>query len=147
MMQHLLNSTYCNFFHRFSRCFDNFLEFIQTIDAKKESRLKTLTFFKPCSNFLSKSDKKVIFGKSVRLQLKSMKKGFGRNFDHSRASWDPIKQQKSQKKRCFFTFEDPRQRKQAFFGRKFRCAHFGPCQIKKRIFRSLALLGNSNGGY
>ena len=51
------------------------------IDAKKKTHLKTVIFFERCSNFLSKSDKKVKFGKSVRLRLMSMKKGFGSNFD------------------------------------------------------------------
>ena len=60
-------------------------------DAKETFRFKPVPFFERGSNFLGKSDKKVKFGKSVRLQLKSMKKGFGRNFDHSRASWDPLK--------------------------------------------------------
>ena len=46
MMQRLLNSTYYNFFHRISRFFDNFLEFIQTLSEEKpwESRGKTLRF-------------------------------------------------------------------------------------------------------
>ena len=45
------------------------------IDAKKKSHLKTVFSFGGGSNFLVKSDKNVKFGKSVRLGLKSIKKG------------------------------------------------------------------------
>ena len=43
-LQRLLNSTYCNFFHRFSRFFDNFLEFIQTMMQKKSLTPKPFRF-------------------------------------------------------------------------------------------------------
>ena len=81
--------------------------FFCIIDAKKTSRSQTVNVFSVCSNFLGKSDKKVKFGKSVRLGLKSMKKGFGRNFDHSRASRDPIKQQQSKKNGVFLRLRVP----------------------------------------
>ena len=61
------------------------------IDAKKESRLKTVFFFDGACNILMKSDKNVKFGKSMRLWLMSMKIWFGRTFCHSRASGDPLK--------------------------------------------------------
>ena len=70
-------------------------------DVKKESRSQTVSFFESCCNFLSKSGKKVKFGKSVRLRLESMKKGFGINFCHSRACVDPMKYHKSQKNGVF----------------------------------------------
>ena len=85
-----LKSTYFLFFRRFRRFFV-YISIICLIDAKKESRRKTVYFFGLCSNFLAKSDKGMKFGKSVRLGLKFMKKGFGRNFCHSRASGDPLK--------------------------------------------------------
>ena len=67
-------------------------------DAKKTSHSESVIFFVSGSNFLGKNDKKVKFGKNVRLGLKSMKKVFVRNFCHFRAPWDPTKYQKSQKK-------------------------------------------------
>ena len=69
--------------------------------------MQTVIFFGSRSNFLGKSDKNVKFGKSVRLGLESMKKGFGRNFCHSRASGDPLKQQQSQKNGVFSRFRLP----------------------------------------
>ena len=61
------------------------------IDAKKKTHLQTVIFFGSRSNFLGKSDKNVKFDKSVRLGLESLKKRFGKNFCHSRASGDPLK--------------------------------------------------------
>jgi len=64
---------------------------------KKRLAHKACFFFGLCPNFLAKNDRKVKFGKNVRLGSKSMKKVFGRNFCHFRAPWDPTKYQKSSK--------------------------------------------------
>ena len=83
-------------------------DFIPYIDAKNTSRSENVIFFcRLGSNFLGKNDKKVKFGKNVRLGSKSMKKVFGRNFCHFRAPWDPTKYQKSQKTVFFDVLGSP----------------------------------------
>ena len=76
-------------------------------------------FFSFCSHFLCKNDRKVKFGKTVRLGLESMKKGFGRNFCHSRASEDPLKQQQSQKNGVFSRFRLPVSENRPFLAENF----------------------------
>ena len=111
---------------------------------KKKTRPKTLIIFGSRSNFLGKSDKNVKFDKSVRLGLESMKKDLAEISAIPAPLETPLSSNNLKKTVFFYVLGSP-SAKISLFGRKFRCAHFGPCSLKKRIFRSLAPLGTSNG--
>ena len=104
---------------KFGKKFEIF-DFFWT-DAKKTAHSESVNFFGLCPNFLAKNDRKVKFGKNVRLGSKSMKKVFGRNFCHFRAPWDPTKYRKSQKNGVFLRFRVPIGENRPFLVRNF-CA-------------------------